>query len=33
MIGYFLPEYRRSKVLFRGEGVDTDDWNGSDSDE
>ena len=33
MIGYFLPEYRRSKMLFQGEGVDTDNWNGSDSDE
>jgi hypothetical protein len=33
MIGYFLPEFRRSRVLFRGERVDTDDWNGSDSDE
>ena len=33
MIGYFLPEFRRSRVLFRGEGVDTDDWNRSDSDE
>jgi hypothetical protein len=33
MIGYFLPEFRRSRVLFQGERVDTNDWNGSDSDE
>ena len=31
MIGYFLPEYRRSRVLFQGEGVDINDWKGSDS--
>jgi len=33
MIGYFLPEFRRSRVMFRGEGVDTDDWQGIDSTE
>lgn len=26
MIGYFLPEFRRSRVLFRGERIDIDDW-------
>ena len=31
MIGYFLPEFRRSRVMFRGEGVDVGDWQGSDS--
>ena len=29
MIGYFLPEFRRSRTAFRGEGVDTDDWKES----
>ena len=29
MIGYFLPEFRRSRSAFRGEGVDTDDWKES----
>ena len=31
MIGYFLPEFRRSRVLFRGERVDIDGWKGSES--
>ena len=31
MIGYFLPEFRRSRVLFRGERVDVDDWRGDES--
>ncbi len=31
MIGYFLPEFRRSRVMFRDEGVDVGDWQGSDS--
>jgi|TARA_B110000014_G_scaffold52582_1_gene35261 hypothetical protein len=31
MIGYFLPEFRRSRVLFQGEGVDINDWKESDS--
>ena len=31
MIGYFLPEFRRSRVMFRSEGVDVGDWQGSDS--
>ena len=26
MIGYFLPEFRRSRVLFRSERIDIDDW-------
>ena len=26
MIGYFLPEFRRSRVLFRCERIDIDDW-------
>ena len=29
MIGYFLPEFRRSRVLFRGERIDIDDWKES----
>jgi hypothetical protein len=29
MIGYFLPEFRRSRVLFRGERIDIDDWKKS----
>ena len=29
MIGYFLPEFRRSRTAFRGEGIDTDDWKES----
>ena len=28
MIGYFLPECRRSRVLFSSEGVDIKDWKG-----
>jgi len=31
MVGYFLPEFRRSRVLFRGERVDIDGWKGSES--
>ena len=31
MIGYFLPEFRRSRVLFRGERVDIGGWKGSES--
>jgi hypothetical protein len=31
MIGYFLPEFRRSRVLFRGERVDIDGWKRSES--
>ena len=31
MIGYFLPEFRRSRVLFRGERVDIDGWKGRES--
>ena len=31
MIGYFLPEFRRSRVLFRGERVDIDGWKGNES--
>ncbi len=31
MVGYFLPEFRRSRVLFRGERVNIDDWKGSES--
>ena len=31
MIGYFLPEFRRSRVLFRGERVEIDGWKGSES--
>ena len=30
-IGFFLPEFRRSRVLFRGERVDIDGWKGSES--
>ncbi len=33
MIGYFLPEFRRSRVLFSSEGVDIEDWKGLDSTE
>jgi hypothetical protein len=33
MIGYFLPEFRRSRVLFSSEGVDIEDWKGHDSTE
>ena len=33
MIGYFLPEFRRSRTLFRSEGVDIKDWVGPDSTE
>ena len=29
MIGYFLPEFRRSRVLVRGERIDIDDWKES----
>ena len=29
MIGYFLPEFRRSRVLFRGERIDINDWKES----
>ena len=29
MIGYFLPEFRRSRVLFRGERIDIDHWKES----
>jgi len=28
MIGYFLPEFRRSRVLFSSEGMDISDWQG-----
>jgi len=31
MVGYFLPEFRRSRVLFRGERVDIDGWKGNES--
>ncbi len=31
MIGYFLPEFRRSRVLFRGERIDIDNWQGGGS--
>jgi len=31
MIGYFLPEYRRSRVLFQGEGINIDNWEGIES--
>ena len=31
MIGYFLPEFRRSRVLFSSEGVDIGDWMGPES--
>ena len=31
MIGYFLPEFRRSRVLFSSEGVDIGDWKGPES--
>ena len=31
MIGYFLPEFRRSRTLFSSEGVDIEDWEGSGS--
>ena len=31
MIGYFLPEFRRSRVLFSSEGVDIEDWKGPES--
>tara|TARA_Y100000590_G_scaffold149922_1_gene172156 strand:+ start:294 stop:650 length:357 start_codon:yes stop_codon:yes gene_type:complete len=33
MIGYFLPEFRRSRALFSSEGVDISDWEGLDSTE
>ena len=33
MIGYFLPEFRRSRALFSSEGVDISDWEGIDSTE
>mgnify|MGYP001186580108 CR=1 FL=1 len=33
MIGYFLPEFRRSRTLFSSEGVDIKDWEGPDSTE
>ena len=33
MIGYFLPEFKRSRVFFRGEGVNTDNWNRNNLDE
>ena len=29
MIGYFLPEFRRSRTAFQGEGIDIDDWRES----
>jgi len=29
MIGYFIPEFRRSRVAFRNEGVDISSWTGS----
>ena len=28
MIGYFLPEFRRSRVLFSSEGLEISDWQG-----
>ena len=31
MIGYFLPEFRRSRVLCSSEGVDIGDWKGPES--
>ena len=31
MIGYFLPESRRSRVLFQGEGIDIENWKEFDS--
>jgi len=33
MIGYFLPEFRRSRVLFSSEGMDISDWQGPGSTE
>ncbi len=33
MIGYFLPEFRRSRVLFSSEGLDISDWQGPGSTE
>ena len=33
MIGYFLPEFKRSRVLFRGEGVNIDNWDRNNLDE
>ena len=33
MIGYFVPEFRRSRALFSSEGVDISDWEGLDSTE
>ena len=33
MIGYFLPEFRRSRALFSSEGVDISDWQALDSGE
>ncbi len=29
MIGYFIPEFRRSRIAFRNEGVDVSSWAGS----
>ena len=33
MIGYFLPEFRRSRVLFSSEGLEISDWQGPGSTE
>lgn len=33
MIGYFLPEFRRSRVLFSSEGMGISDWQGPDTTE
>ena len=33
MIGYFLPEFRRSRSLFSSEGVDISHWEAIDSEE
>jgi|TARA_X000000368_G_scaffold408891_1_gene390095 hypothetical protein len=29
MIGYFIPEFRRSRIIFRNEGIDISSWTSS----